>query len=130
MTLAWLTALFIGMPMLELIVLLKINESLGLWHTFALVVVTGVVGAFLARTQGLLVFRRIQQDLAEGRMPAPRIMDGVMILAAGLLLVTPGLITDTAGFLLLIPVVRAAIRVRLRKWFERKLTGSRPYIDC
>ena len=130
MTLVWLTALFVGMPMLELIVLLKINEYLGLWHTFGLVILTGVVGAFLARTQGLMVFLRIQKDLAQGRMPAPQIIDGVMILAAGLLLVTPGLITDTVGFLLLIPPMRAVIRARLRKWIERKLTGGHTYIDC
>lgn len=130
MILFWLTMLFIGMPMLELILLLKVNEYLGLWHTFSLVILTGVVGAFLARTQGLIVFMRIRQDLAEGRMPAPRIMDGVMILAAGLLLVTPGLITDTIGFLLLVPPVRAAIRGWLRTRFEQKLTGEKPYIDC
>ena len=121
MILSYLIALFIFMPLLELAVLFKIHGLFGPLPTLALVIVTGFIGAFLARMEGLRVVRDIQRDLAEGRMPAPRMIDGVMILAAGILMITPGLITDTAGFLLLLPGVRVAIRAWLRRKFEQKL---------
>lgn len=121
MILAWLLAAFILMPIIELGVLLKVHQVAGLGNTLAIVILTGFVGAFLARAQGLMVLSQIRRDLAEGRMPAPRLMDGVMILVAGVLLITPGLITDTAGFLLLIPTVRSAIRAWLRRKLEEKL---------
>ena len=115
-----LLMLFIVLPMLELAVLLKLHALMGLFDTLAIVVLTGILGASLARAQGLLVLGQIQRDLAEGRMPAPRIMDGVMILIAGALLITPGLITDAAGFLLLVPFVRHAIRRGLQGRIERQ----------
>ena len=124
MIFTWLVTLFIAMPILELAVLLKVHQSLGLGNTLAIVIFTGVVGAVLARAQGLMVMTAIQRDLAEGRMPAPRLMDGVMILIAGVLLITPGLITDSAGFLLLLPPVRVSIRALLRQKLEEKLRNG------
>jgi UPF0716 protein FxsA len=124
MILTWLLAAFIVMPIVELSVLLKVHDAVGLKHTLAIVVLTGFVGAFLAKAQGLMVMSQIQRDLAEGRMPAPRIMDGVMILVAGVLLITPGLITDAIGFLLLVPPTRAAIRLWLRNKLEEKLRSG------
>jgi len=112
------------MPILELVVLFKVHQAFGLGNTLAIVVFTGIVGAVLARAQGIMVMTAIQRDLAEGRMPAPRLMDGVMILIAGVLLITPGLITDSAGFLLLLPPVRAFIRAWLRKTLEDKLRSG------
>ena len=121
MILISLLAAFIILPVLELTVLFKVHESLGLGNTLAIVIFTGVAGAFLAKAQGILVMARLRRDLAEGRMPAPQLMDGMMILIAGVLLITPGLITDATGFLLLVPAVRAAIRVWLRQKLEEKL---------
>ena len=120
MLLTSLITAFILIPILELAVLLKLHEAAGLGNTLAIVIITGFVGAFLARAQGIMVLAQIRRDLAEGRMPAPRLMDGVMILIAGVLLITPGLITDTVGFLLLIPVVRSTIRAWLRRKLEEK----------
>ncbi len=120
MILTSLITAFILIPILELAVLLKLHEAAGLGNTLAIVIITGFVGAFLARAQGIMVLAQIRRDLAEGRMPAPRLMDGVMILIAGVLLITPGLITDTVGFLLLIPVVRSTIRAWLRRKLEEK----------
>ena len=120
MMLTSLITAFILIPILELAVLLKLHEAAGLGNTLAIVIITGFVGAFLARAQGIMVLAQIRRDLAEGRMPAPRLMDGVMILIAGVLLITPGLITDTVGFLLLIPVVRSTIRAWLRRKLEEK----------
>ena len=117
MILTYLLAAFIVMPILELVVLFKVHDSVGLGNTLAIVILTGVTGAVLAKAQGILVMARIRRDLAEGRMPAPQLLDGMMILVAGVLLITPGLITDAAGLLLLVP----AIRTTLRAWLRRKL---------
>jgi len=112
---------FIVMPILELWLLIKLGGYYGIVPTLLLVVLTGIAGAWMARTQGLMVLLAIQREMAEGRMPAPQMIDGVMILVAGVLLLTPGLITDAAGFLLLVPPVRAQIRGWLRLKLEKKL---------
>lgn len=121
MIISLLLAVFILMPVAEIAVLLKVHESIGLFDTLMLVILTGFVGAFLARQQGMMVLFQIRKDMAEGRMPAPRLMDGVMILVAGVLLITPGLITDSVGFLLLVPIVRAGLRGWLRRKIDSKL---------
>ncbi len=121
MIFSYLLVAFILLPIAELWVLFRVNEHLGLGTTLLIVVMTGFIGAWLARAQGLMIMLQIQRDLAEGNMPAPRLMDGAMILVAGAFLVTPGLITDTAGFLLLVPTVRTYIRGWLRLRIERKL---------
>ena len=124
MIFSYLLALFIFLPITELWLLFKVDAHLGIGPTVLIVVMTGIIGAWLARAQGLMIMMEIQRDLAEGRMPAPRMIDGVMILVAGALLVTPGLITDTAGFLLLVPGVRAIVRGWLRQKFEQKLKNG------
>lgn len=118
---SWLLTAFIVIPLAELWLLVKLGGYFGVVPTLLLVVVTGIAGAWLARTQGLLVLMTVQRDLAEGRMPTPALIDGAMILVAGVLLITPGLITDTAGFLLLVPPVRALVRGWLRRKLEKKL---------
>ena len=121
MIFSYLLAAFIFLPIAELWLLFKINEHLGLLPTLLIVTGTGFIGAWLARTQGFMIMQEIQRDLAEGQIPTPRMMDGVMILIAGAFLITPGLITDTTGFMLLIPPVRRHIRGWLRLIIERKL---------
>ncbi|HAS82811.1 MAG TPA: membrane protein FxsA [Verrucomicrobia bacterium] len=118
---SYLLVAFIVMPLIELWLLLQVGAHVGWKSTLALVIVTGVTGAWLARAQGAQVMREIQRDMANGVMPAPRLIDGAMILVAGVLLITPGLITDTLGFLLLLPPVRSQIRVWMRRKLERKL---------
>jgi UPF0716 protein FxsA len=112
---------FIVMPILELWLLVKLGGHYGVLPTILLVVMTGVAGAWMARTQGLMVLMSIQREMGAGRMPAPQMIDGVMILVAGVLLLTPGLITDVTGFLLLTPPVRVVIRGWMRRKLERKL---------
>ena len=104
-----LLILFIAVPLIELALLLWIAQHIGGWETFALVVVTGFVGASLARAEGLKTMRQIQRALAEGRMPGDALLQGAMILVAGALLVTPGVMTDAVGLLLLIPATRRRI---------------------
>ncbi len=119
MILAWLLAAFIFIPLVELAVLIQIGRHLGTPGTLALVLLTGVAGALLVKLQGIMVMTRIHRDMAAHRLPANSLLDGAMILLAGALLITPGLLTDAVGFALLIPPVRAAVRTWLRRKFER-----------
>lgn len=121
MTVPVLLLLFVGLPIAELALLFKVNAFLSLGGTLALVAGTGLLGAWLARRQGLRQIGLIQQALAEGRMPAPHLVDGILILLAGTLLITPGLITDSAGFLLLVPPVRRRIKRALGRWLQQKI---------
>ena len=105
---------------MEFALLVKVYEILDLLPTLAIVVITGVVGAWAARMEGIMVIKRIHDDLSNGRLPAPHVVDGVLILIAAALLITPGLISDTIGFALLVPAVRSLIRARLKQKFERK----------
>jgi UPF0716 protein FxsA len=124
MPLHYLIALFIGMPILELAILLKLHEVLHFWPTFLLIILTGGLGVALVKRQGLVTLQKIQREMAAGNLPAPQLMDGVMILLAGALLVTPGLITDLAGFSLLIPFCRTRIRHWIRKKLEQKVRSG------
>ena len=121
MVFSYLMALFVGLPLIELWVLLVVGSRIGWLPTIFLVVVTGVIGASLARAQGLQTIAAIQRDMAAGIMPAPRLMDGVMILLAGAMLITPGILTDVFGFLLLVPATRQIIRNYIRIKLEKKL---------
>ncbi len=111
-----LLLLFVVLPAVELALLIEFGNRFGTLHTLALIVTTGVVGAWLARGQGLRLVWQIQSEVAKGRLPAGSLVDGVMILVAGALLVTPGILTDSFGFLCLVPAFRsAAKRVMLRR---------------
>lgn len=119
-----LLLLFVGVPMLELWLLIRVGEQVGMAATILLVVGTGVVGGFLARWQGAEVWRRIQSRLAEGALPDEEAVDGLIILLCGAFLVTPGILTDAVGLLGLIPPVRARLRAQLRKRLGRKIRAG------
>lgn len=112
-----LLLLFTLVPLLEIYLLIKIGAAIGAFATIAVVVVTGIVGAGLARRQGFVVWLRIQYEMQQGRFPARDLVDGLLILAAGIVLITPGVITDALGFLILIPVTRAPVR----RWLQARL---------
>jgi UPF0716 protein FxsA len=124
MPLSYLIALFIGLPIVELMVLVELHGYVGWMPTLLLVLTTGVVGAALVRRQGLSILLSIQRELSMGNIPAPQMIDGVMILVAGALLVTPGLITDVVGFLLLIPLIRTRIRFWLKQKLEKQVRNG------
>ena len=105
-----LLALFILLPAVELALLVQVDRLIGFWPTIGLILATGLVGSLLARREGLSVWRRLNQRLAEGTLPGKELMDGVIILIAGALLITPGVLTDVVGFLGLLPPSRAFIR--------------------
>ena len=124
MPLHYLIALFIGLPIVELALLFKVHERVGLGTTVLLVLLTGITGAALVRRQGVAILFRIQHEIEKGNLPAPQMIDGIMVLVAGALLITPGLITDAVGFALLVPVIREYIRGWLRKKLEHKVRSS------
>lgn len=116
-----LVLLFTVIPATELFIFIKLGESFGIFNTFILVIGTGILGAHIARHQGFKVIQSIQKELNSGNMPTDQMIDGVMILVGGLTLLTPGLLTDIFGFILLIPFTRTLLKTWLRKKFESSL---------
>ena len=114
-----LLAAFILVPLVELYLLLQLSEITSVTATLAIVIVTGIIGTFLARREGTMAWNRFQTALAEGRMPSREIQDGLMIVFAAALLLTPGLLTDALGFVLLIPPGRELMRRLVLSRFVR-----------
>ena len=112
-----LLLLFTLIPLLELTLLIELGARIGLSATLAVVIATGVLGAVLAKSQGLGLIQRIREEISSGRIPADALLDGVLILGGGLLLLTPGLITDALGFAGLIPLTRKM----LKDWLSRRI---------
>jgi UPF0716 protein FxsA len=117
-----LLLLFIVVPLVELTLLLLLAEWTHWWVSLLVVIVTGVLGSMLAHRQGWLTFRRIQHELAHGQMPADSLLDALLILCAGALLLTPGLLTDLLGITLLLPPCRGFYKPRLVRWFKSRFT--------
>ncbi|MEK7266534.1 MAG: FxsA family protein [Pseudomonadota bacterium] len=104
-----LFVLFVGLPILEIAAFIKIGEWIGVIPTLLGCVVTAVIGAYLVRLQGFGVLQKAQEAIARNELPVDQIAHGVLILVAGVLLMTPGYVTDTMGFLLLIPAIRVRV---------------------
>ena len=125
-----LLLLFVLVPFVELTLLLWLSEMTDWTYALGLIVVTGLVGTFLARSQGFRVYREIQSELAQGKLPGKSLADGAMILFAGGLLLTPGILTDIFGFSLLLPVCRAfyvrLLMARLRVQMFSATPGGQP----
>jgi len=111
--------LFTGVPLVELWLLFKLSGMFGFFTTISIVLLTGIVGAALARWQGWQVMRRVQNELQQGLLPAKALGDGVLILVAGVLLITPGVLTDLFGLSLLVPPVRAGVRKGIQLWLAK-----------
>lgn len=105
-----LLAAFIVIPLVELYLLLRLADATSVLTTFLVVLGTGILGSMLARREGAIAWYRFQNAMAEGRMPSREIQDGLMVVFAAALLLTPGLLTDAFGFLLLIPAGRNFVR--------------------
>ena len=121
-----LLLLFTIVPLTELYLLVKLGTLVGVAPTVALVVFTGVLGAWLARVQGLSVLQRLGEDLTEGRLPTDALIDGLLILIAGAVLLTPGLLTDAIGFFLLVPQGRAVVRKVVAARFASRFKPADP----
>ncbi|WP_343561252.1 FxsA family protein [Kiloniella sp. b19] len=105
-----LLLLFIGVPLIEIMIFIEVGEIIGGWNTLAFVILTAVIGTIMIRSQGLMTLARIQTELDAGQLPAREIFNGLCILVAGVLMLTPGFMTDTIGFLLLLPPFRSLIQ--------------------
>ncbi|MFH1479463.1 MAG: FxsA family protein [Candidatus Omnitrophota bacterium] len=121
----YLVILFTIVPLVELMLLIKVGHMIGLGNTLFIVVFTGILGAYLAKTQGLITLVKIQEDINNGIMPTERLFDGALILVGGVLLLTPGLITDFMGFLLLIPFTRYLIKAFIRQKVQGMISGGK-----
>jgi len=107
-------------PICEIFILIQTKTIIGLPWTLLLILSTGITGAMMLRREGLSTLSRIQTALAQGQVPATEILDGVLLLAGGILLLAPGLLTDLWGFILLSPWSRTWINSRLRRWLQQK----------
>ena len=119
-----LLVLFVFVPFIELYILIELGSRIGALPTLGIVIVTGIAGAALAKHQGLEVLRRIQAELSYEHMPADALFDGVLVLIGGILLLTPGILTDITGFLLLIPFSRFFVKRYLKDWINKKIQSG------
>lgn len=122
---SWLILILIVTPLLEMLLLVRLGALIGFWPTVSIVVLTALVGGTLAQRQGLATWGRFQEALANGRLPTEEIVNGIAILIAATLLLTPGVITDLVGFVALIPPVRSFAWRRLsRRFREGRFSAS------
>ena len=117
---AALALLFLVVPFVELFVLIQVGQAIGALPTIALLVVVSIVGAWLVKKEGLGVVRRAQAQMRGGQVPATELVDGILILFAGALMLTPGFFTDVFGIALMIPTVRRALRGLASKQLSRR----------
>ncbi len=110
---------FTLIPAVELYLLIQIGSVIGALNTLLIILFTGMAGAYLARLEGMRTFLKIQSNLQQGVMPAEEMIDALIILIAGIVLLTPGFLTDITGLLLLIPQVRFVVKRWLRKKFDQ-----------
>lgn len=117
-----LTAAFLLVPVLELMLFIYVQNRIGLGLMLIAILVTAAAGAFLVRMQGLAVWMRVRGDLAAGLVPGRPLVHGAMVLVGGALLLTPGFLTDAVGFLLMIPFVREGLRRLGNRFWQRRVT--------
>ncbi|MBM7644794.1 UPF0716 protein FxsA [Scopulibacillus daqui] len=117
--------IFILIPAIEISLFVLSGKYLGIPITILLIVITGVLGAWLAKREGLAALRTIRYELSAGRLPGQSIIEGACILAGGVLLLTPGFFTDICGFLLLFPPVRKKVKKYILKRLRRKMANGR-----
>ena len=101
--------LLLVIPIVEIGAFILVGEQIGLWPTLLMILVTAVIGSFLLRVQGLSLINKVQTEVAAGKVPGKELGHGVMIVVAGIFLLTPGFVTDSIGFLLFVPLVRSMI---------------------
>lgn len=121
---ALLVLLFIVVPIAELVVIVQVGQSLGILATIALLIAVSVVGAWMVKFQGIVLFARARAKLARGEMPDDELIAGMAVLFAGALMLTPGFITDALGLALLIPPIRAVLIGFVRRRFRGRVQNS------
>jgi len=119
-----LALLFVLVPAIELMLLIRMGQWIGFWPTVAFVILTGWAGALLARLEGMRVVAQFQQELLSGRVPGQAILDGASVLVGGAFLLAPGVLTDVTGLALLFPPTRRLIQRWVRKRLERGIASG------
>ncbi len=117
--------LFTVVPLVELYLLIGIGRVLGPGPTIALVLLTGALGAWFARLEGARVIRRWQEAMARQQLPKDGVIDGFLIFIGGVMLITPGILTDIAGLSMVMPFTRRLIAKAVRRWFEQQIATGR-----
>ena len=121
-----LLALFVVVPILEIYVIIQVGQAIGALWTIALLIADSIAGSLLMKSQGRAAWRRFQAALAEGRMPAREVLDGVLVIFGGAFLLTPGFCSDIVGALFLLPPSRVFIRRMLMRRFTFSLLSDAP----
>jgi UPF0716 protein FxsA len=122
-----LLILFVIVPVTELYILIEVGKKIGSLTTIGIIILTGVIGAYLVKGQGFMILKKIQNDLNEGIMPGDSLIQGAIILVGGIFLLTPGFVTDSIGFIFLIPVSRRVVKKYLLKWLKGKIKEGNFY---
>lgn len=120
----WLLAVLIIIPFVEIWGILQVGAWLGGWNTFFILILTGFVGAYLARAEGRKVWMEAQLQMQQGQIPGRMLLDGLCILAGGILLLVPGFLSDIVGITLLIPTTRLFYRQILLQWLEKRMKNG------
>jgi UPF0716 protein FxsA len=121
----WVVLLFVVVPLAELYLLLQLARWIDFWPTVLLVLTTGILGGTLAKLEGLRVWRAWRHALSTMTVPEQGVLDGLLVLVGGVLLITPGILTDLTGLVLLFPFSRRRIAARLRSTIDRRLATGR-----
>jgi len=130
--LALIALLFVVVPLVELYVIVQVGQEIGVLNTIGLMIVISIVGAWLARHEGVWVLRRIQEQVAQGRVPGNELIDGALVLLGAVLLLVPGFVGDAVGLLLLFPPTRAIFRALVKRRLQIvsiRRTGPDDVID-
>lgn len=120
---------FTLVPMVELYILIEVGKRIGSGTTIMIIVLTGWLGAYLAKREGLRVYTEFQKKINSGQMPGDTLIEGVLILGGGVLLITPGYLSDVAGIALMVPPIRRFIAGRLKEYYARKMRRQAGIID-
>ena len=116
-----LLLLFIVTPLVEMAILIELGRRFGTWHTIGIVLLTGLIGASLAKAQGLQVYRNLMSSLYNGELPHNYLIEGLLLLIGGALLITPGVLTDFVGFVLVLPWTRSLVRERVKSQLRKRM---------
>lgn len=119
-----LALLFVVIPIIELAVIIEVGSAIGVVNTIGLLLLSGIVGSWMMKRQGLGVLRRMQAAAAAGRVPGQELVDAFLILFGGALMLAPGFLSDLAGMALLVPPVRTVVRRVLRRRFTARFVGG------
>lgn len=117
----YLFLLIIVVPTIDIGLLLLSGKTIGFWPTFAIILLTGVIGAYMAKREGMQTIKRAREQLQYGEIPGEAVLDGICIIIGGTLLITPGFVTDITGFLLLFPLTRKPFKYLLKTLWRRRI---------